>query len=108
MGRFMRMLLAAVLIVPFLAVSAAAYHERVEVNQQRAYYYILELKDGRMDTVERPVMQRARTWKAKKTRRQLIKGMNQAEELARRGQNDRIPDPVWIFEGKSWEASPRY
>jgi len=102
MGRYLKTLLAVMLFVPFLAGSAAAYQENVEVNQQRAYDYILLLKDGyRPAEVKRPVMQSARTSKGKYIRRQLIKGMDKAEELALLGLNDRIPDPVWIYE-ENW------
>jgi len=109
MKNSLSILLAITLVLLFLPGTSVAYKENVETNQRRAFDYILLLKSGtRVETIKRPQMQRARTWRGKYIRRQLIKGMNQARELARQGRNDRIPDPAWIFEKFSSKGSLKY
>lgn len=97
MGTFFKTLLAAIIVFQFLSGTAAAWEEGTATNQTRAYEYILQLKTSDdPGGIERPVLKRARTWQAKKARRQLIKAMNQAEQLADTGQRDRIELPPEI------------
>ena len=95
MGIFFKMLPATAIIFQLLTGTAAAWEEETKTNQDRAHAYILQLKSGENpDSIERPVLKRARTLQAKQIRRQLIEEMDKAERYARNGQHERIEKPT--------------
>lgn len=97
MGTFFKTLLVAAIVFHFLTGTARAWKEETETNQTRTQAYILQLKSGENPgAIERPILKRAKTWQAKKIRRQLIEAMNQAEQYARDGRQERIEIPKEI------------
>lgn len=101
MGTFFRRLLAVAMVfqlLQFFPGTAGAYDEEENTNQLRAHEYILQLKSGKEpDTIERPVLKKARTREAKIRRRRMLQAMDQAEDLARAGNSNLIEDPSWIL-----------
>ena len=101
MARFFRVLLLIGMILQLSSLPAHAFWKhKVAVNERMAAEYIEKLQSGAdPDEVERPAMRFIEKIQAKHEQDRFITAMDEAEELAREGNHDQIPDLEMNYQG---------
>jgi hypothetical protein len=89
------------LILQFLCSPVhAGYQGKITQNQIRAKEYIAQLQAGaNPNTLERPQLRRDKKTKMKRSRREIIAAMDEAEALARVGKQRLIKEPKFTING---------
>jgi hypothetical protein len=94
-------LIVAGIVLQFLCSPVySGYQGKITRNQIRAKEYIGQLKAGaNPNTLERPQLRRDKKTKMKRSRREIIGAMDEAEALARAGNHNLIKEPEFTING---------
>jgi len=95
-------LLAGIVLLFLITPVYGGWKEVVTKNQIKATEYISQLKSGAdPDSLTRPKLKRGNKAKSKKSHREILKAMDEAETLARSGKHDLIEKPEFFYKGVS-------
>lgn len=101
MKKYLSQLLAVAAAVLILAAPLyAAWKEKVTRNQLKAREYIQKLMDGADPAeVQRPHLRYDDNFEAKRSLKEVVRAMDEAEELARAGKHQLIEQPEFHYKG---------
>lgn len=95
-------LMVAGIVLQFLCSPVySGYLGKITQNQIRAKEYIAELRAGAdPNRLERPQLRRDKRTKMKRSNREIIAAMDEAEALARAGKRNLIKEPEFKINGE--------
>jgi hypothetical protein len=98
------MMLAGIILHFLCSPVYGGYQVKITRNQLKAKEYISQLQAGaNPDSLTRPQLRRDKHSKMKRSRREILKAMDEAEALARAGKHPLIEEPEFVHNGVSEE-----